>query len=285
MTFLNDSTARLSARPIVRRIQALSALALAAVLAGCAAPASGPPADATSAAATAQGTQAPLIAVPPASVGTWVDLGYFAAPWLAGDSPVPVTGPNAPTRVAGWRREDGHWLAIVLVQTAPPTGAQCPLAMTQEVVPGADGRCLRMRRDADFDGWMARQHSVLHQWLASRGWASLPRGWVAYRIPNEGGPALEAHALFDPSLIEPVTRNPTDFLAAGAPGTQWARQFAAAARAAGTTGRLALPQFPYGPRVGLAPAPAPVMAPPPAASATQVNPAPQALPAPRVDRE
>ena len=216
-----------------------------------------------------------------------MDLGYFPAPWLAGDSPVPVTGPNAPTRAAGWRRDDGRWLAIVLVQTAPPpTGAQCPLSMTQEVVPGADGHCLRMRRDADFDGWMARQHSGLHQWLAGHGWASVPRSWVAYRMPNDGGPALEAHALFDPSLIEPVTRNPNDFLAAGAPGAQWARQFAAAARAAGATGRLALPQFPYGPRVDLVAPPAPAAAAAPApARATQVEAAPRPLPAPRADRE
>ncbi len=287
MTFLNDSSAQPANPSAVRRgarpALALGAVALAAVLAGCAAPASTPRGEGlTTAAGTAQGTQAPLITVPQASLGTWVDLGHVSAPWLAGDSPVPVTGPNAPTRIAGWRREDGRWLAIVIVQTAPASGAQCPLAMHQEVVPGSDGHCLRMRRDADFDGWLARQNSVLYQWLDSRGWTSRPRAWVAYRVPNEGGPALEAHALFDTALIEPVTRNPNDFLAAGAPGTQWARQFAAAARAAGASGRLAVPQFPLGPRVGQAPAPAPVVTAPAPARATQVTPPP---PAPRIDRE
>ena len=156
-----------------------SAVALAAALAGCAAPGAMPtgPAPATDA-GTSQGTRAPLITVPPTSIGNWIDLGEFNAPWLAGDSPVPVTGPNAPTRVAGWRREDGRWLAIVLVQTAPANGPQCPLANNQEVVAGGDdGHCLRMRRNADYDGWMARQNSVLHQWLAARGWSALPRSW------------------------------------------------------------------------------------------------------------
>lgn len=264
-----------------------SAVALAAALAGCAAPGAMPtgPAPATDA-GTSQGTRAPLITVPPTSIGTWIDLGEFNAPWLAGDSPVPVTGPNAPTRVAGWRREDGRWLAIVLVQTAPANGPQCPLANNQEVVAGGDdGHCLRMRRNADYDGWMARQNSVLHQWLAARGWSALPRSWVAYRVPNESGPALEVHAVFDPNLIEPVTRNPNDFLIAGAPGTQWARQLGAAAREAGRTGRLAVPQFPYTPRVAVAAAPAPVVTAPPPARAIQVTPAPRPLPEPRADRE
>ena len=264
---------------------ALSTLALGAVLAGCAAPRS-TPSDAAqgTVVGTTQGTQAPLITVPPANLGQWVDLGHFNAPWLAGDSPVPITGPNAPTRAAGWRRDDGQWLAIVLVQTAAsqPGAAHCPLAMNQEVVPGRDGHCLRMRRDADFDGWMLRQNSVMHQWLDSRGWTLRPRAWVSYRVPAENGPALEAHALFDTALIEPVTRNPNDFLAAGAPGTQWARQFAAATRAAGATGRLAVPQFPYGPRVALPPPPPPAMSPVQPARATQVTPP---RPVPRVDRE
>ena len=280
------ATAAPIAPPTSRRAPALalSALALAAVLAGCAATPSTPTDGAPSTVAgTAQGTQAPLITVPPASIGTWVDLGQSNAPWLAGDSPVPVTGPNAPTRVVGWRRDDGRWLAIVIVQTAPsaPGAAHCPSAMHQEVVPGPDGHCLRMRRDADFDGWMLRQNSVLYEWLDSRGWTSRPRAWVSYRVPTENGPALEAHALFDTALIEPVTRNPNDFLAAGAPGTQWARQFAAVTRAAAGSGRLAVPQFPYGPRVGLAPPPPPVVTAPPS-RATQVAPPP---PVPRADRE
>ncbi|MFD1710279.1 hypothetical protein FVQ98_03490 [Ottowia sp. GY511] len=278
------------AQPATRSVRlrrpalALSALALGAVLAGCAAPRATPADSAQgTVAGTVQGTQAPLITVPPANVGTWVDLGHFNAPWLAGDSPVPVTGPNAPTRVAGWRRDDGQWLAIVVVQTAAsaPGMAHCPLAMNQEVVPGPDGHCLRMRRDADFDGWMQRQNAVMYQWLDSRGWSLRPRSWVSYRVPAENGPALEAHALFDMALIEPVTRNPNDFLLAGAPATQWARQFAAAARAAGGSGRLAVPQFPYGPRIGLPPPPPAVKAPPPA-RATQVTPP---APVPRVDRE
>lgn len=277
----SDSRRRLAPAP---RALAAAALAAATLLAGCATapePAAGQP---QAAAAPAPGMTAPLITVPPTSVGRWVDLGHVQAPWLAGDAPVPVSGPTAPTRVAGLRRDDGRWLAIAVVQTAPAGAAPCPLARSHEMLNDGADHCLRLRRDADFDRWLERQHSVLYQWIEGRGWGAKPRGWVAYRVPPNGGPALEAHVLFDTTLLEPATRNPTDFLNAGAPGNAWARQLAAATRNAAGTGRLALPPFPFGPRVAAAP-PAPAVAPPPA-QATQVTPpARPPVQAPRHDRE
>ncbi len=261
-----------------RSAGAALALAVSALLAGCAL--TGPAPGTTAAAAAASVSAAPAIVAPPTSVGTWYDLGHFLAPWMAGDAPVPVTGPSAPTRVAGLRRDDGRWLAIIMAQVAPAGSAPCPLPTSLHVDDvGADAKgCLRLRRDADFDKWLQQEHSVLYHWLDQRGWTSLPRAWVSDRVPAGAGGAIETHALFDPSLIESTTRNNMDFLEGGLPGLLWARQFAAATRAAGST--LQVPPFPSAPEV-VPPAPPPVVgAPPPPTRATPTPPAPT----PRADR-
>ena len=269
---------------LVRTALAGAGVAVAALLAGCAAPGWG---AAVAADADAAAGAAPTIAVPPTSVGTWYDLGHLQAPWLAGDAPVPVSGAAAPTRAAGLRREDGRWLAIVLAQVAPVAGAPCPQPTSLHLAAAGDG-CLRLRRDADFDRWLERQHGVLYQWLDSRGWTARPRAWISHRVPQAGGQALEAHVLIEPALIEPTTRGSADFLAGGQPGLQWARDLAAATRAAGASGVLAMPPLPFAPPLA-APAAVPVAsavvtAPATAPVATQVPPRPP-VPAPRRDRE
>jgi len=218
------------------------------------------------AASQAAGTPgaAPRIAMPPASIGQWYDLGAYRAPWLAGDGVAPVSGPNVPTRVAGWKREtgpqdpaktqaghDGHdeWLAIVIVQTAPGASVPCSAQPTSLDLADSGGGCLRLRRNADFDHWMQAVQPALYRWVDEHGWTSLPRAWAAYRSPSAGDGAIEVHVLFAPSLIEPTTRNTTDFLSSGLPGQKWARQLAAAVRAQGGAANavLALPPFPFAP--------------------------------------
>lgn len=271
---------RPSLRVRARGFLALAAVSAAALLSGCAAPgmwSSGAPVGVASASA------APLIAVPPTSVGTWYDLGHVMAPWLGGDAPVPVSGPNAPTRVAGLRREDGHWLAIVVAQVAPAGSAPCPAPTSLHVVgSSADGvGCLRLRRDADFDRWLQQQHSVLYQWLDQRDLTSRPRAWISDRVPSGAGGAIETHALVDPSLIEPTTRTNIDFLEGGQPGLQWARQFAVATRVA--NGALQVPPFPFAPQLAPPAPPPPVVVAPPPTRATQVL--PERPQPPRRDRE
>lgn len=241
-----------------------AAAALAGHAGGALAQTAPPPA-----AANAAG-DAPRIAPAPTSVGVWQDLGYFLAPWLAGDAPVAVAGPSAPTRVAGLRRSDGHWLVIVLAQVAPAGGAPCPAPTGLHLSDTDSGGCLRMRGDADFDHWLEQQHSALYQWLDERGWTSRPRAWVGYRVTT-GERTIETHALIDPTLLEPATRNNMEFLAGSQPAQHWARRFAAATRASGD-GALAVPPFPFAPRV--APPPEPASAAEPAAPAASAASAP-----------
>jgi hypothetical protein len=245
-------------------------LALTAALAGCA---SGGMTGAGLAAAGPGAGAAPLIATPPASVGTWYELGHFLAPWMAGDAPVPVSGPSALTRVAGLRRDDGHWLAILVVQVAPADSAPCPTPNgldASSAGPGND-RCLRMRGDADFDRWLQQQHSVLYHWLDGRGWTSRPGAGASYRAPAGGG-VTESLPLADPALRGPATRNNIDFLAGGQQALRWAQRFAEATRAAGG-GTLNVPPFPFAPQA---------MATPLAASSSADDVPPPASPQPLV---
>ena len=275
--------------PISRPLAWLAPL-LAAALLGCAAPGGSAPAP------VAQGMPeaAPLISVPATSVGAWVDLGHLRAPWLGGDAQVAVDGVNSPTRVAGLRRDDGQWLAIVIVQVAAAGSAPCPQPTSLSLDGGLHDACLRQRRDADFDRWLQAQHPVLYAWLEGRQLGARPRAWVSYRVPATTQGAIETHALVDPSLLEATSRNTADFLAAGQPGVLWAQRFAAATRAAGSGSALVVPPFPYGaplaapaaapaPEAAPAPAPRPVVKAPPVAE--QLAPPRPPAPAPRADRE
>ncbi len=260
------------------------ALAAALALGACAnAPlAAAPTANPAVAAAPQEPVSAPSIEVPPSAIGRWYDLGAYDAPWLAGEGPAPASGASVPTRVAGLQRADGQWLALVLVQRVAGGGSTCPAAGRQDVADAAG--CLRMRRDADFDHWLQQQNPVLARWIDARGWAARPRAWISDRATGSGD-AVEAVALVNPALLEPVTRNNYDFLVSGGTGQAWARQFARATQAAAAGGTLRVPPFPYSAPLAapapLATTPAVVTA-PPAATAVQVNPPERA---PRADRQ
>jgi hypothetical protein len=279
-----------------RRAQRPASLAAAAALtalltlAGCVSntPAATDPEQAAAApdvAATTIATAAPVwptapaIAVPPGSVGTWYDLGLHQAPWLAGDGPVPVGGANASTRVAGLQRDaDGHWLALVLVQVAPPGDAPCPAPTRQSVLDPNGGRgCLRLVHGADVADWLKKQNSALWHWVDARGLTAAPRAWVAYRVQGGARQLLEVHVLADPALLEPVTRTNADFLEGGRASLLWVQRLALAAREAarGDGGALVVPPFPFAPRAAVAAATTP-----PASAAPQNAPLVIPTPAP-----
>ena len=271
---------------------AAGTLTLAGLVAGCAqtAPAASS-GDTTPARAAPVASAAPQITVPPTSVGTWYDLGSAPLHWLGGEAPVPVSGATAATRAVGLQREDGRWLALIVAQVAPAGSfAPCPQADSMHVGNGGPSDCLRMRRDADLDRWLQTQHSALWQWVEERQLSSKPRAWIGHRSAT-GGTLLEVHALIDPALIEPVTRNNSDFLAGGLPGQQWADALAHAARAATGGHALAVPPFPYAP--GMTPPPPPPPPPPmdvssPSSRPTQATQVPSSPPQPlrpRRDRE
>lgn len=269
------------------------AWALALSISGCATHLqSGSGSNTTSAlgAGRAAVVSAPAITVPATAVGTWYDLGGDPLRWLGGEGPVPVSGSNASTRAVGLQR-DGRWLAVVVAQLAPSVRLDvCPQHDSMHVGEASPSDCLRMRRDADLDRWLQTQHSALWQWANERGFESRPRAWFGHRL-SSGGNLLEVHVLLDPALIEPVTRNNSDFLAGGKPGQQWAKALASAARAASSGAALAVPPFPFAP--GATP-PSPAASTPVKAVAlpapTQATQVPQqksavAAPKPRPDRE
>ena len=273
--------------PLLRRGATGLALAAALALGACAnAPLASAPAGSPAVAAAPQGAEsAPAIEVPPSAIGRWYDLGAYDAPWLAGVGPAPARGASVPTRVAGLQRADGQWLALVLVQRVAGGGSSCAAPGRLDVKDAAG--CLRMRRDADFDHWLQQQNPVLERWIDARGWAARPRAWISDRATGSGD-AVEAVALVNPALLEPVTRNNYDFLVSGGTGQAWARQFAHATQAAAAGGALRVPPFPFSaPLAAPAPAAAPaVVTAPPAATAVQVNPpAPPPARAPRADRQ
>lgn len=245
------SVARLSqpARAASRCLQRLLAgAATALLLMGCANLQSLSSSEPPAAMPVAGAPAAPQIAVSPSNVGTWFDLGQHQVVWLSGDAPVPTGQPAVPTRVVGLRDADGRWLAIVVAQYAAGGQAACPRPSSLQVKGGGTGKassCLRLRRDADFDHWLEQQHPAIHQWIADHGWDMRPRAWMAYRDVQAAG-VIETHALVDPTLLEPITRNNSDFLAGGQPGLHWARQFANATRAAGGADVLRVPAFPFG---------------------------------------
>lgn len=235
-----------SARRLLWACQRLRLLVLAAgltVLTACGTPGLQSPATQTPDAVQAR-QAVPVILVPATSMGRWYDLGVELAPWLGGFGPVPSSSGQAPTRVVGLQNDDGRWLAVVVVQPARDGQVTCPDANGLRIDGGEHAdRCLQLRRDADFDHWLEQQHPVLFQWLADHDWSSRPRAWVGYR--SSGGPSgLEVNVLLDPWLLEPVTRNTVDFLAAGEPGRLWAQDLARGVEA-GRAAAIKLPPFPF----------------------------------------
>ena len=107
--------------------------------------------------------------------------------------------------------------------------------------------CLRFKRWASQDGWMAANQPVLAQWLSNHNAVpSLPYSHLHYRYATQGGAYVDVQAVIDQRLLRPATRSNQEFLAAGHPGQAWIHQLALAARqsTAQLDGKLPVPAFP-----------------------------------------
>lgn len=187
--------------------------------------------------------------------GAWQDLGLAdaAAPGSAGRLPLE-------TRAAGLRGTQGEWLAVLRVHTnrtgdlrgAPQNMGTCPAqlnVMVEDATSGSPVRvdCLRLKSWGSSPKWLEKNRPDLVQWLASRNISlSTPYAYLSYRYVTEAGAWVEVDALVDHRLVQPKATNNMEFLAAGRPAVQWARDVSEAARLSVgmADGYLAIPPFP-----------------------------------------
>lgn len=190
--------------------------------------------------------------------GDWVDLG-------AGQELVPANGQGPAaigmgTRAVGLRGSQGEVQAVVLVlanaegNPAQVTqwGQACEAGPGMRVVDQAKRSpervdCLRIKRRAVAGDWLASHEPQVSQWLAARN-VPLPYNamLVSHQFGNKAGAYVAAYVLADSRLLEPVTRNNTEFLNAGVPAVTWSRELAQAVRVSTSMmdGRLDVPAFP-----------------------------------------
>ena len=200
--------------------------------------------------------------------GEWVDLG-------ASDQALtllPEVGATLPlqTRTVGLRGPGtgSPWLAVLQVQTNNTNYLRattrwtdtCPQqkgVLVEDATAAETSKgtltshvridCLRFKRLANHDGWMATNQPVLAQWLSSHiAVPSLPYSHLHYRYATQGGAYIDVQAVVDQRLLRPPTRNNTEFLAAGRPGQAWIHALALAGRqsTAQLDGKLSVPAFP-----------------------------------------
>lgn len=164
------------------------------------------------------------------------------------------------SRLLGLRDAQGGLLASVLLQTnatnhprditlwdwrcAPQKGVQ-----VEDATRGSRVRidCLRYRRRADADGYLAANWPLLSQTLAAhQAIPAQPFSHVSYRYSTQEGGFIAIDVLADQRLLRAPTHNNLEFLRAGLPAQEWMHRLREAARTspAMMDGRLVLPPFP-----------------------------------------
>ena len=196
--------------------------------------------------------------------GDWVDLG-------AGQELLPASGQGPAaialaSRAVGLRGSQGEVQAVVLVLAnvdANPVqvtqwGQACEAGPGMRAFDGAKDSpervdCLRIKRRAVANGWLGDNEPQVNQWLAAR---NIPLPYnamlVSHQFGNKAGAYVAAYVLADSRLLEPATRNNTEFLNAGVPAVTWSRELAQAVRVSTgmMDGRLNVPAFPLPQPVG-----------------------------------
>ncbi|AVP58927.1 hypothetical protein C7H73_01020 [Pulveribacter suum] len=186
---------------------------------------------------------------------------------LAGDSTVfdvlpDDTAHDLPmqSRLLGLRSSSGELLASVLVQSNADNYPRdetlwtwsCPAQKGVQVEDAANGSsvridCLRYRRRADTEGYLAASRPQLARLLAAhQAVPAQPHSHIAYRYSTPEGGFIAVDVLADQRLLRPPTHNNLEFLRAGRPAQEWMHQLREAARVspAMMDGRFVLPPFP-----------------------------------------
>ena len=188
--------------------------------------------------------------------GEWQDLGISDETVSGDEGRITLQ-----SRDVGLRGPQGEWLAVLRVQTnrtlalrgSSPDMGPCPTRRDILVEDGAAGSpvrtdCLRLKRWGNSAQWLENNRTDLAQWLGSRQIALVqPYVYLDYRYVTQAGFSVAVDALVDQRFLRPETRNAQEFLAAGRPALQWARDLAQAVRQSSgmMDGYLAIPAFPF----------------------------------------
>lgn len=165
------------------------------------------------------------------------------------------------SRLVGLRDASGALLATLLVQTnatnfpRDPTlwSGACPQQQGVQVDDLAQGSpvrvdCVRYRRRAHQDDYLARSRPGLARWLDEH--QALPAAaysHVSYRYSSAEGGYIAVDVLADQRLLRLPQNNPLEFFRAAPAAQQWMDALRDAARnsVAMLDGRLVLPPFPH----------------------------------------
>jgi len=164
------------------------------------------------------------------------------------------------SRLVGLHDAGGTLLASVWIQTNATNAPRDTTLWTWRCLPqkgvqvedAAQGSpvridCLRYRRRADTDGYLAASRPQLARTLADhRAIPAQPYSHIAYRYSTPEGGFVAVDVLADQRLLRPETHNNLEFLRAGRPAQAWMHQLRDAARTSTALldGLLVLPPFP-----------------------------------------
>ncbi|WP_287965823.1 hypothetical protein [Diaphorobacter sp.] len=191
--------------------------------------------------------------------GTWQSLGGNAEQF---DVRPDDTAHDLPmqTRAVALRGRAKEPLAVLVVQTNASNHPRDTTLWTAACLPqkgvqvedaarGSPVRidCLRYKRSAGTDGYLASARPALAQWLTQQqAVPANPYSHVSYRYSTPEGGYVSVDVLADRRLLRPTVRNNEEFLRAGRPAQEWMEQLAQAARQSITMldGRFVVPPFP-----------------------------------------
>jgi len=165
------------------------------------------------------------------------------------------------SRLLGLRDADGQLVASVWVQTNATSTPRDPVVLWQEACPPQSGvqvqdaaqgspvriDCLRYRRRADADGYLAASRPRLAVLAAEHhALPAQPYSHVSYRYSTAEGGFISVDVLADRRLLRAPRYNNLEFLRAAPPAQAWMEQLRTAAQASPALldGLLALPPFP-----------------------------------------